>query len=212
VPTNVGDHPKLTAIVMGTPLKAKRMVNVLKAVVKPSKVALPVVTKVTKSSLNATVVENATSELKVTASIEVSLDVDMTTASKAYSIIDAARGKEQEKIEASNAKGSIEGNTSLASEGAPSTPHEYIILHTWGGKLNTEQIAKVQEYVEDLKYPSGSLVYGGNDEDDYLYYLLDSREIEVCREMTDKMGYLKLECGLSTMRRINLQIALHTTI
>ena len=85
------------------------MVNVLKAVLKPSKVALPVVTKVTKSSLSATVVENATSELKVTDSTEVSLDVDMTTASKAYSIIDAARGKEQEKIKAYNVEGLTEG-------------------------------------------------------------------------------------------------------
>jgi hypothetical protein len=48
-------------------------------------------------------------------------------------------------------------------------------------------------------YPSGSLVYGGNDEDDYLYCLPDSVEIEVCHEMMDKMGYPKLELGLSAM-------------
>jgi hypothetical protein len=39
-----------------------------------------------------------------------------------------------------------------------------------------------------------SLVYGGNDEDVYLYCLPDNRELEVCHEMMDKLGYPKLEC------------------
>jgi hypothetical protein len=62
-----------------------------------------------ESPLIATVVENMTSELKVPAIIEVSLDANMTSASKAYSITDAARGKEQEKIKAYNAEGLTEG-------------------------------------------------------------------------------------------------------
>jgi hypothetical protein len=61
--------------------------------------------------------------------------------------------------------------------------------------LTAEQIAVVQNFAEELKYPSGPLVYGGKDEDDYLYCLLDSREIDVCQEMMDNMGYPKLECG-----------------
>jgi hypothetical protein len=51
-------------------------------------------------------------------------------------------------------------------------------------------------------------VYGGNDEDGYLYCLPDSREIEVCREMMDKMGYPKLELGLSAMPKDNLTYCL----
>jgi hypothetical protein len=47
----------------------------------------------------------------------------------------------------------------------------------------------VQHYAKDLKYPRGSLVYGENDEDDFLYYLPDSKEIHVCREITDNIGY-----------------------
>jgi hypothetical protein len=77
------------------------------------------------------------------------------------------------------------------------TPREYIILYALGGKLSIEQIAEVQDYAEDLKYPSGSLVYGGNHEYEYLFFLPDSIEIKVCRKMMDKMGYPKLECGLS---------------
>jgi hypothetical protein len=37
------------------------------------------------------------------------------------------------------------------------------------GKLSKEQIAEAQHYARDLKYPQGSLVYGGDDEDDFLY-------------------------------------------
>jgi hypothetical protein len=40
--------------------------------------------------------------------------------------------------------------------------------------------------------------------DDYLYCLPHSRDIEVCREMMDKMGYLKLQLGLSAMPKDHL--------
>jgi hypothetical protein len=86
----------------------------------------------------------------------------------------------------------------------PLTIHEYISRQASGGKLTNKQIAEVQHYAEDLKYPPCSLVYGCNDEDDYLYCLPDSREIEVCLEMMDKMGYLKLELGLSAMPKDHL--------
>jgi hypothetical protein len=47
-------------------------------------------------------------------------------------------------------------------------------------------------------------VYGGNDEDDFLYCLSDNKEIHVCREMMDNMGYPKLELGLSAMSKDQL--------
>ena len=52
---------------------------------------------------------------------------------------------------------------------------------------------KVAAIVEDL------LVYCGHNEEDYLYCLPDSREIDVCRVMMDNMGYPKLEQGLCAM-------------
>jgi hypothetical protein len=48
------------------------------------------------------------------------------------------------------------------------------------------------------------LVYGGNDKDDFLYYLPDSKEIHVCWEITDNIRYLKLELGLSAMSKDQL--------
>jgi hypothetical protein len=62
----------------------------------------------------------------------------------------------------------------------------------------------VQHYAKDLKYPRGSLVYGGNDEDDFLYCLPDSNEIHVCLEMMDTIRYPKLKLGLSVMSKDQL--------
>jgi hypothetical protein len=47
-------------------------------------------------------------------------------------------------------------------------------------------------------------VYGGNDEDDFLYCLPDNKEINVCWEMADNIGYPKLELGLSAMLKDQL--------
>jgi hypothetical protein len=77
-----------------------------------------------------------------------------------------------------------------------------------GGKLTRDQIAEVQDYAEDLKYPSVSLVYGGNDEDDYLYCLSDNRELELCREMIGMMGYPNLECRISAISKDQLEDSL----
>ena len=48
------------------------------------------------------------------------------------------------------------------------------------------------------------MVYGGDNDDDFLYCLLDSKEVNVCREMMDNMGYPKLELGLSAMTKDQL--------
>jgi hypothetical protein len=98
----------------------------------------------------------------------------------------------------------LEKPTSPTPEASCQDDLEYIVCHASGKQLSEEQIAKVQHYAKDLKYPRGSLVYAGNDEDDFLYCLRDNKEINVCREMMDNMGYPKLELGLSTMTKDQL--------
>jgi hypothetical protein len=78
---------------------------------------------------------------------------------------------------------------------------EYIVRHVSGRQLSLEQIVEVQHYAKELKYPQGSLVYGGDSEDDFLYCLPNSKEINVYQEMMDNMGYPKLELGLSDMTK-----------
>jgi hypothetical protein len=81
---------------------------------------------------------------------------------------------------------------------------DYIVRHASRKQLSEEQIAEVQHYAKDLKYPRGSLVYGGNDEDDFFYCLPDSKGINICREIMDNIGYPKLKLGLSAMLKDQL--------
>jgi hypothetical protein len=48
------------------------------------------------------------------------------------------------------------------------------------------------------------LVYGGSEEEDFLYCIRDNKESNVCCEMMDNMGYPKLELGLSVMMKDQL--------
>lgn len=90
------------------------------------------------------------------------------------------------------------------AEATPVEDLELIVRHASGKKLSKEQIAEMQHYARDLRYPRGTLVYGGNVENDFLYCLSDNKEIDVCHEMVDNMGYLKLEHGLSAMPKDHL--------
>jgi hypothetical protein len=104
----------------------------------------------------------------------------------------------------------------LENEGVPEKskfPHapearaeelEFIVWHASRKQLSEEQIAETRQYAKDLKYPQGSLVYNGNDEDDFFYFLLDNKEISVCREMMRNMGFPKLELSLSAMSKDDL--------
>jgi hypothetical protein len=47
-------------------------------------------------------------------------------------------------------------------------------------------------------------VYKGDEVNDFLYCLPDSKEIDVCREMMDNMGYPKYELELSLMPKDHL--------
>jgi hypothetical protein len=71
-------------------------------------------------------------------------------------------------------------------------------------RLSEEEIAEAKHYARELKYPKGSLVYNGTNEDDFLYCLPDNKEISVCREMAKNMGFLKLEAGFSAMSKNDL--------
>jgi hypothetical protein len=47
-------------------------------------------------------------------------------------------------------------------------------------------------------------VYNGTDEDEFLYCLLDNKEISICRKMARNIGFPKLELGLSAMSKDDL--------
>jgi hypothetical protein len=91
---------------------------------------------------------------------------------------------------------------------APEAPSRgdlnFIIRHASGKQLSAEQADKMEHYAKELKYPHGSLVYGGDKDDDFLYCVRDGKENNVCREMMDHMEYSKLKLGLSAMTKDQL--------
>jgi hypothetical protein len=56
----------------------------------------------------------------------------------------------------------------------------------------------------EAEISEGALVFNGSREDDFLYYLPDSKEISVCREMSRSFGFPTLEDGLSVLSKDEL--------
>jgi hypothetical protein len=73
---------------------------------------------------------------------------------------------------------------------------DYIYRHASGKKLSEDEITEARHYAQKLKYSKGALVFNRSNEDDFLYCLLDNKEISVCREIGKSMGFPKLEDGL----------------
>jgi hypothetical protein len=105
------------------------MANVLKAVLRPAKMASPITPKIS---------ENVITKLKVTTNIEISSDIDKASSLKADLIEDDIIEKEQDKVEPSKVEGLLEKKGLQAPEEAPLTTKEYIIHHASGGKLTKE--------------------------------------------------------------------------
>jgi hypothetical protein len=57
---------------------------------------------------------------------------------------------------------------------------DYIIRHASGKGLSQEEKREAQHYAQKLTYPTGALVFNGSGEEDFLYCLLDNKEISVC--------------------------------
>jgi hypothetical protein len=81
---------------------------------------------------------------------------------------------------------------------------DYILRHALGKELSQEEILEAQHYAQKLKYSKGALVFNGSNEEDFLYRLLNNKEISVCREIGKSIGFPKLEDGLSILSKHEL--------
>jgi hypothetical protein len=136
-------------------------------------------------------------------------EAGLSIPAEARSSVAAKEGIEAKPSEAAGATLMLEkeGATEESESPAPRVPAEdleFIVRHASGKKLSREQITEAEHYARDLKYPRGSLIYNGADEDDFLYCLPDNKEMSVYREMADSIGYPKLEFGLSAMSKDQL--------
>jgi hypothetical protein len=158
------------------------MASVLDAILRPSKMATPAPAMVSKYKVGE-------------------LEEDVTASATP----DCSKARPSEIRPTEKISESLSEKLSLSIPKAVSTGDlEFIIRHTSGKQLSQRQIAEAQHYARELKYPQGSRVYEGDQENDFLYYLPNSKEIDVSREMMDNIGYPKLELGLSLMPKDHL--------
>jgi hypothetical protein len=94
--------------------------------------------------------------------------------------------------------------TATPTPEASSEVLDYIVRHDSGKRLSEEEKREAQYYARKLKYPKGALIFNGSGEEDFLYCLLDSKEISVCREMSISFGFPTLEDGLSVLSKDEL--------
>jgi hypothetical protein len=92
----------------------------------------------------------------------------------------------------------------IATPEASSKIYDYIVRQASVKKLSEEEVFEANHYAKELKYPKGALVFNGTNEEDFLYCLLDNKELSVCREMARSMGFPKHEAGLCAMMKDDL--------
>jgi hypothetical protein len=180
--------PKPSRILATTPRK-KRMANVLDVVMESVKISTPASAEAPSTEGEISMKSDEDGMAQTVSEGGPSVSAEIRPSEIAPLILEKEGAPEESKSPAS---------------GAPIEELEFIVRHASGKQLSEEQIVKARQYAKDLKYPQGSLVYSGNDEDDFLYCLPDNNEISVCREMMKNMGYPKLELGLSAMSKDDL--------
>jgi hypothetical protein len=164
--------PKVQKTSATTP-KRRRMANVLDAMLETTKVLSPAATKkvaeATKTQVEAKTGQAEAEAAQVQTEAEVGPSVPTETEPAAP----------EEKTTEQIASKKIEAPAPEASNKST----DYIIRHASGKELSQEEILEARHYAQKLKYPKGALVFNGSNEEDFLYCLLDNKEISVCREI-----------------------------
>jgi hypothetical protein len=176
-PSQETELPKVSKSPAITP-KTRRMASVLDAVMESAKVLTPASIEVpsmgeknTKETVEAVItwVEAGCSVPAETGSaelVEKNNEPGPSDAAKAPLPLEKERTNKEYEFPAAEA----------STEGL-----EFIVRHATGKKLSEKQISEAMHYAKDLKYPRGSLVFNGTDEDNFLYCLPDNKELSVCR-------------------------------
>jgi hypothetical protein len=179
--------PKVAKAPATTP-KRRRMASVLDAVVETTRVLTPAPAK--------KVVEVVTTHAETEARLPVPAETKLVAAEQTAEEESPDTSVVLEKNVAKEAK-------SPAPE-APSEDLDYIIRHASEKILSEEEVFEAKHYAQELKYPKEALVFNGTNEDDFMYYLPDNKELSIYREMARSMGFPKLEAGLCAMTKADL--------
>jgi hypothetical protein len=178
--------PKVQKTSTTTP-KRRRMANMLDVVLETTKALSPAAKKKVAEATKAQVVTK-------TRQAEVEVAQVQTEAGAGPSVLaETEPATPEEKATEHTASEKIEAPAPKASNKST----DYIIHHASRKELSQEEILEALHYAQKLKYLKGALVFNGSNEEDFLYYFPDNKEIYVCREIGKNIGFLKLEDDLS---------------
>jgi hypothetical protein len=194
--------PKVAKIPAVTP-KWRRMASVLDTVMESTKVPTPASTEVPSMS-EKNIKETAEA---VVIRVEAEAGSSVPTETGPAELVE--KDSEQRPLDAAKVPLLLEEERTSKESKFPAVEAstkglEFIVCHAAGKKLSKEQVTKARQYAKDLKYPPGSLVFNGTNKNDFLYCLPDNKEISICREMAENIGFLKLELVLSAMSKDDL--------
>jgi hypothetical protein len=127
----VQELSKIASALAVTPKKGRRMANMLDAVLRPSKVVMPAPTKISKDKAE---------ELEKAINESIAPDCAKAGPSECRPIEQVSESL-PEKISLPTLEAASHGDLG------------YIVRHASGKQLTEEQIAEVQYYAKDLKYP-----------------------------------------------------------
>jgi hypothetical protein len=186
--------PKAQKDLIATP-KKKRMVNVLDVLE---------TIKSSSSTLGKTAEASKTqAETKLTEA-DATKSQARTEAGPSKPTKEKSLETGEKEMEKEAAKQILPERTITSTPEASSVVPDYIVRHASGKRLSEEEKREAHYYAQKLKYPKGALIFNGSGEKDFLYCLLDSKEISVCREMGKSFGFPTLEDGLSLLSKDEL--------
>jgi hypothetical protein len=186
------DLPKIQKNSAATP-KRRRMANMLDVVLETTKVLSPALVKKVIPAETKSQAETEARQAKA-AQVQAEAEAGPSVPTETEPAVVEEMATEQiasKKVETP----------------APETSKEstdYIIRHASGKGLSQEEKLEARHYAQKLKYPKGALVFNGSGEEDFLYCLLDNKEISVCREIGRSIEFSKLEDGLSILSKDEL--------
>jgi hypothetical protein len=152
--------------------KRRRMANVLDVLETTKTLNSNPSRKIAEASKAQTEAETKQAEVEA-AVIQAETEVGPSEPSETEPVVVEEKAREQvapEKVEAPAFDASKESI-------------DYIIRHASGKRLSQAEKLEALYYAQKLKYPKGALVFNGSGEEDFLYYLSDSKEISVCRKI-----------------------------
>jgi hypothetical protein len=174
--------------------KRRRMANVLDVVLETTKTLSPAPTrKVAEAAKAQPKADTKQAEVEA-ATIQAETEAGPSVPTEMEPADSKEKSTERIATEKIEAPGPEASNKSI----------DYVIRHASGKVLSQEEMLEAQHYAQKLKYLNGALVFNGSGEEDFLYCLLDNKEIFVCREIGKSIGFPKLQDGLSILSKDEL--------